>query len=275
MSLILCKPARVDAAGGGEGAGDVRGSYDRVANEYARRIADELDGKPFDRALLDRLDDELRGAGPVCDLGCGPGHVGRYLADRGVEVVGVDLSPGMLDVARLRNPGMTFLEGDMRALPVPDGSWAAIVCFYAIVHLAPGELPAAFAEFRRVLRPGGRVVVAFHIGDEVVHTGGMVGPAGAPGLRLPPDGRRRRGAGGVGVPGRHRERARSVPRRGAPEPSDLRGGNSGLSRSQKVAGCIAAWAATACTARSIRLGARTLGPSWRNAASEASGRIVR
>jgi SAM-dependent methyltransferase len=170
MSLILCKPARVGAAGGGEGAGEVRGSYDRVAEEYARRIADELDGKPFDRALLDRLADELRGAGPVCDLGCGPGHVGRYLADRGVEVVGVDLSPGMLDVARLRNPGMAFLEGDMRALPVPDGSWAAIVCFYAIVHLVPEELPAAFPEFFRVLRPGGRVVVAFHIGDQVVHT---------------------------------------------------------------------------------------------------------
>jgi SAM-dependent methyltransferase len=170
MSLILCKPARVGAAGGGEGAGELRDSYDRVAAEYTRRIASELDGKPFDRALLDRLADELLGAGPVCDLGCGPGHVGRYLADRGVEVVGVDLSPGMLDEARRRNPGMTFLEGDMRALPVPDGSWAAIVCFYAIVHLAPEELPAAFAEFRRVLRPGGRVVVAFHIGDEVVHT---------------------------------------------------------------------------------------------------------
>jgi SAM-dependent methyltransferase len=149
---------------------ETRDSYDRVAAEYTRRIASELDGKPFDRALLDRLADELRGAGPVCDLGCGPGHVGRYLADRGVEVVGMDLSPGMLDEARRRNPGMAFLQGDMRAILVPGASWAGILCFYAIVHLSPEELRAAFTEFRRVLRPGGRVVVAFHIGDEFVYT---------------------------------------------------------------------------------------------------------
>ena len=159
-------PGESDAAR----AGEVRDSYDRVAAEYTRRIASELDGKPFDRALLDRLADDLREAGPVCDLGCGPGHVGRYLADRGVEVVGVDLSPGMLGEARRRNPGIPFVQGDMRDLPVPDASWAGIVCFYAIVHLRPDELPEAFAEFHRALRRVGRLVVAFHVGNEVVHS---------------------------------------------------------------------------------------------------------
>jgi SAM-dependent methyltransferase len=118
---------------------------------------------------LDRLAEELRGAGPVCDLGCGPGHVGRYLADRGVEVLGVDLSPGMLEQARILNPGITYMQGDMRELPVPSSSWAGIVCFYAIVHLLPEALPPVFQEFRRVLRPGGRVVLAFHVGDEISH----------------------------------------------------------------------------------------------------------
>lgn len=140
-----------------------------MADEYTRRIAGELADKPFDRELLDRVAEELRGAGPVCDLGCGPGHVGRYLADRGVEVLGVDLSPGMLEQARMLNPGITYLQGDMRELPVPDASWAGIVCFYAIVHLRPEALPAVFQEFHRALRAGGRVVLAFHVGDEVSH----------------------------------------------------------------------------------------------------------
>src|SRR5207247_2495437 len=79
------------------------------------------------------------------------------------------ISPGMLGEARRLNPGITFTEADMRALPVADASWAAIVCFYAIVHLPPDDLPAAFTQFRRALRPGGRVVVAFHVGSVVVH----------------------------------------------------------------------------------------------------------
>jgi trans-aconitate methyltransferase len=85
---------------------DVRQTYDRVAGEYAARIFDELDGKPFDRAILDRFGDLVRPLGPVCDLGCGPGQVTRYLAGRGLETVGVDLSPGMIAEARRLNPGL-------------------------------------------------------------------------------------------------------------------------------------------------------------------------
>src|SRR5437773_6198242 len=74
----------------------VRASYDRVAAEYAERIAGELAGKPFDRALLDRFADQVRPLGPVCDVGCGPGHVTAYLHERGLDVFGVDLSPEMV-----------------------------------------------------------------------------------------------------------------------------------------------------------------------------------
>ena len=64
-------------------------SYDRIADEYARQIYGELAGKPLDRAILDRFAERLRGRGVVCDMGCGPGQIGRYLADRGLRVVGV------------------------------------------------------------------------------------------------------------------------------------------------------------------------------------------
>src|SRR5437588_10221861 len=104
-------------------AKDLRGSYDLVAEEYVRRIADERRDKPLDRQLLDRFADRVRGAGLVCDLGCGPGHVTRYLHDRGADVLGMDLSAGMVEQAHRLHPDLEFRVGDMRALPVPAGAW--------------------------------------------------------------------------------------------------------------------------------------------------------
>jgi trans-aconitate methyltransferase len=66
----------------------VRESYDRLAEEYARRLFDELQHKPLDRELLSRLAAEVRGRGEICDMGCGPGHVARYLRDAGSEPTG-------------------------------------------------------------------------------------------------------------------------------------------------------------------------------------------
>jgi SAM-dependent methyltransferase len=150
-------------------------SYDRVAAEYAARIADELKDKPLDRALLERLAGRVRELsdaaepGVICDLGCGPGHVGRYLHDLGMRVVGVDLSAGQLEQARRLNPEIEFRQGDMRALDVPDGAWSGIAAFYSIIHVPRGEVVDVLRELRRVLRPGGWLLLAFHVGDEVVH----------------------------------------------------------------------------------------------------------
>ena len=111
----------------------------------------------------------------VCDMGCGPGQIGRYLADRGLPVVGVDLSPGMLAQAAALNPDITFHVGDMRALAEPDGAWAGIAAFYSIIHVPPGEVVTALAEMGRVLQPDGLLLLAFHLGDEVVRSEEMMG----------------------------------------------------------------------------------------------------
>jgi ubiquinone/menaquinone biosynthesis C-methylase UbiE len=145
---------------------DVESGYDLVADEYARRIYDELQHKPLDCKLLDRFSDSVRNAGAACDLGCGPGHIARYLHGQGVEVSGMDLSAGMIQCARRLNPGIQFNQGDMRALPVKDNSWAGIVAFYAIVHLAHDDLVQALQEMMRVLMPGGRLLLSFHIGED-------------------------------------------------------------------------------------------------------------
>lgn len=148
---------------------DVEASYDVIAEEYVARIFDELEHKPFDRQLLDRFASSVHVLGPACDLGCGPGHVARYLHERGVRVVGVDLSPAMVEAARRLNPGIEFVQGDMRALNVDDEAWGGIAAFYSIIHIPPLEVGAALAEMKRVLRPGGLLLLAFHIGDEIVH----------------------------------------------------------------------------------------------------------
>lgn len=146
--------------------GDCQSSYDRIAQDYAARIYGELAQKPLDRKLLDDFASRVKGGGPVCDLGCGPGHVARYLHDVGVDVFGLDLSPGMLEQARRLNPGLHFREGNMLSLDVPDSSWAAVVAFYSIVNIPKADIPQAFGEIRRVLKPGGFFFVAFHLGIE-------------------------------------------------------------------------------------------------------------
>jgi ubiquinone/menaquinone biosynthesis C-methylase UbiE len=149
--------------------GSIRASYDQLADEYARRIFTELHHKPLDRELLDRFATEVSGHGEVCDMGCGPGHVARYLRDAGATVFGLDLSPKMLEQARQLSPDMQFREGNMMALDLPEGTLAGITAFYAIVNVPKQSLPSVFQEIRRVLQPGGLLLLAFHTGDEVLH----------------------------------------------------------------------------------------------------------
>ena len=147
-----------------------RESYDRVADEYARRLFNELEHKPLDRELLNRFAGKVAGRGDVCDMGCGPGQVARHLRDAGAKVFGLDFSSRMLEQARQFNPDISFLEGDMTSLDLlPDGALAGIAAFYAIVNIPKESLPAVFAEMHRVLQPGGLLLLAFHSGDEILH----------------------------------------------------------------------------------------------------------
>ena len=152
-----------------EDASRTRESYDELAATYTERIFTELAGKPLDRHLLNRLAEDVRGHGLVADLGCGPGHVARYLHDQGVRMLGIDLSPRMIDSARQRSPDIEFRVGDMRALELADGALAGIVAFYSLIHIGEPEMRATLRELRRVLAPGGLLLVAFHIGEETVH----------------------------------------------------------------------------------------------------------
>ncbi|HET8681194.1 MAG TPA: methyltransferase domain-containing protein [Micromonosporaceae bacterium] len=141
-------------------------SYDAVARRYADEIGDELVGKPVERALyacLAELVAPLAAALPVGDVGCGPGHVTRHLADLGLRTVGVDASPGMVAVARERYPDLEFRVGTFAALGVPDAGWAGGVAAYSLIHVGLSDRPAAYAELARAIVPGGWLLVSFHV----------------------------------------------------------------------------------------------------------------
>jgi SAM-dependent methyltransferase len=158
---------------------DPAATYDRVAPAYAAHFLRELDGKPFDREILTRFAAATRPGSeeghPVCDLGCGPGHVGAFLVAAGVDAVGIDLSAGMVAQARLSYPAMPVTQGDMTALDLPDGSFSGIVCFYALIHIPRTQVAAALSEMCRVLVRDGALLLAVHGGQGSLHADEMVG----------------------------------------------------------------------------------------------------
>ncbi len=154
------------SASSGDGGEDlVRRSFDRIAARYAADFADELDGKPFDRDLLHRFARAARPPGPVLELGCGPGHVGRFLAEAGVPIRGLDVSLESLRMARRLNPATGFVCGDMRALPVRAAACAGMVAFYSLIYWDEAATAAILSELRRAVQPRAPLLLAVHGGE--------------------------------------------------------------------------------------------------------------
>jgi ubiquinone/menaquinone biosynthesis C-methylase UbiE len=138
-------------------------AYDAVSARYAEFVQGELDALPLDRAVLAAFAEHVLagGGGLVADLGCGEGRISAHLAGLGLNVTGIDLSPAMIEIARATRPGLRFETGSMHALPLGDAALAGVVSWYSVIHAAPDDVPAYFAEFGRVLKPGGHLLVAF------------------------------------------------------------------------------------------------------------------
>ncbi|MFI1583479.1 class I SAM-dependent DNA methyltransferase [Embleya sp. NPDC020630] len=147
-----------------------RASYDTIAAAYTDLARDELARKPMDRAQLAVFAESVLSTGPqvgpVADIGCGPGRIAAHLHGLGLRVFGLDLSPGMIAAARREHPELRFEVGSMLDLDLADDSLGGLVAWYSIIHVPDEELPRVFAEFHRVLAPGGRLLLAFQAGDE-------------------------------------------------------------------------------------------------------------
>jgi SAM-dependent methyltransferase len=151
--------------------GETRDSYDAIAAEYSDLVNSELDDRPLDRALFTAFAELVRAAGngPVADVGCGSGRVTILLSRLGLDAFGVDLSPGMVALARRDYPQLRFEEGSMLALDMPAASLGGLLGYYSIIHIARERRPELFAGFRRVLIPGGTLMLVFQVGDEQGH----------------------------------------------------------------------------------------------------------
>ena len=151
----------------------IRSNYDALASAYAREISGELDHRPLERKLLQKFAATCNGL--ICDVGCGPGHVTEFLSRFNVNVIGLDLSLGILKEARTRHSKIIFLQGDMLNLPFAAAKLAGIVAFYSIIHFGSNQVARAFAEMSRVLKPDGHVLLGVHVGAEVVHVNELWG----------------------------------------------------------------------------------------------------
>ncbi|MGW7483986.1 class I SAM-dependent methyltransferase [Nonomuraea muscovyensis] len=145
-----------------------RDAYTARAAEYSELFRDFLADQPLDRALIDTFADLVKatGAGPIADLGCGPGHYTAYLQARGLPVFGIDLSPGMIEQARQEHPGLRFEVGSMFALDLADAGVGGVFSHYSIIHTPPERVHELFDEFTRVLAPGGHVLLSFSATDD-------------------------------------------------------------------------------------------------------------
>jgi ubiquinone/menaquinone biosynthesis C-methylase UbiE len=139
----------------------------------------------LDRPVVEEILDTLpvgtgarTGARTAVDAACGTGRLSAPLVERGYRVVGVDGSPDMLRRARRRLPGPEFLAGDLRHLPVREESADLVVTGPALTHVA--DLGPVFAEFARVLRPGGHLVVS-DVHHDLVFLGSVVKAVGSEG----------------------------------------------------------------------------------------------
>ncbi|MDG6108720.1 class I SAM-dependent methyltransferase [Dactylosporangium aurantiacum] len=151
-------------------AEELRHAHDVLSEWYAENLVGVLERMPVERAVLDLFAELTLAVGTqVADVGCGTGRLLPYLAGRGLSPRGVDLSPGMVEVARREHPGFTYEVADLRALPFGDASLAGVVCWFSLIYLAPDARVTAFAELARVVRPGGYLVAAFKHGDGTLH----------------------------------------------------------------------------------------------------------
>ena len=161
-----------------------RAVYDMAAPRYVEFVGTEISPAtegPIDRALLVAFVELIKRhtVVRVADVGCGPGRVAAFMAERGLDVVGVDVSQAMLAVARTAHPYIRFEEGQLDALPIESGVLAGAVCWYSIIYTPPDRLAEAFGELKRVLMPEGYLLLAFQAEGEPVHR------ADAQGTHLP------------------------------------------------------------------------------------------
>jgi SAM-dependent methyltransferase len=146
-----------------------RQTYDRIARSYADSQVQLPSGEEH---WLFRVERDfvagLPGEGIVADMGCGPAYDGLRLAGRGLRVLGMDLSAGMLAIAAQHLNGHVA-QADLRVLPIASQQLDGIWNMASLLHVPERDTPTVLGEFRRVMRPSGSLVLVTALGDSARH----------------------------------------------------------------------------------------------------------
>lgn len=138
-----------------------RQAYNLAAQKYHDLFHNEMNKKEYDRKLLDSFAARFNKNSLICDAGCGPSaHIGRYLFDKGMKVVGVDISEKCIELAKLHNSEMKFECADISSMPFDDNSFDGLISYYSIINTPKNYVNNLFDEFHRVLKPNGYLLVA-------------------------------------------------------------------------------------------------------------------
>jgi SAM-dependent methyltransferase len=142
-----------------------RQAYNLLAQKYHDLFHNEMYEKEYDRKFIDSFISRFKKDAVILDAGCGPsGHIGRYIFDKGVQVIGVDLSEKCVEMARQFNPAMQFEIGDIGNLAFEDGLFDGVISYYSIIDTPKNYVHKIFNEFRRVLKPNGYLLVTVKAG---------------------------------------------------------------------------------------------------------------
>ncbi|MEH0110921.1 class I SAM-dependent methyltransferase [Tersicoccus sp. MR15.9] len=150
----------------------VRCAYDTVADAYADAFASTEPELPVDLAMIEHFASLLAEPREVLDAGCGAGRMMPLLAGLGCRVQGIDLSRGMIRRARRDHTQFPSRVGSLSDLPLPDAAVDGVFSWYSTIHTPDAELPAVLTELRRVVKPGGHVLLAFQSGSGVTEVSG-------------------------------------------------------------------------------------------------------
>lgn len=142
----------------------VRDAYAKRAPEYVEALGSIQNMSRQDVALISEWGRMVNG--PVLDAGSGPGHWTDLLRTLKCEVVGLDMVPEFIEIAKNRFPSTNFVLGDLSNLPLKASSLGGILAWYSLIHLRPDDWGLVLGEFARTLRPGGSLLLGAFLGEQ-------------------------------------------------------------------------------------------------------------
>ena len=150
-------------------------SYNKVAKLYTNKFFNELSKKPFDCKILKAFAKKNTPKQHIVDLGCGPGHITKYIYDHNIQITGLDVSGKMVEIARELNPEIDFITGDLNSLKFDPNSIDGFIAFYSLIHIDRKNIHTILKSCFNALKPGGKLLISLHKGKGDIYIDEFLG----------------------------------------------------------------------------------------------------